>query len=266
MDSAQKRTEHLNPYNELTVRNSKVRCLDPIFQSTFWSRNHQTYRLQFSTNNPFTPNYVTSNLSLSSDPAGMYASRVKGRQILLENPARESKAMKKLEEKRMRKKRDKGKKKLGIIGKREAKEKGIWKFDDAQAKSVPFLLFFFVFLGCVSDHVFFLECQIWFISPSTSFMDGVHVWASWSISWTIQRKWLCNGKSYAEFGKHASQTSESRSSWLYNDRLAHVVLGIIHLLTIENLSPPKQESLSLRSLRNRDPWNWECVQSRNEAW
>lgn len=75
----------------------------------------------------------------------MYASRVKGRQILLENPARESKAMKKLEEKRMRKKRDKGKKKLGIIGKREAKEKGIWKFDDAQAKSVPFLLFFFCF-------------------------------------------------------------------------------------------------------------------------
>lgn len=32
------------------------------------------------------------------------------------------------------------------------------------------------------------------------------------------------------------------------------------------LSPPEQESLSLRSVRNRDPWNWECVQSRDEAW
>jgi ribonuclease P protein subunit POP4 len=69
----------------------------------------------------------------------MYASRVKGRQILLENPARESRAMKQLEEKRMRKRRDKEKKKLGIIGKREAKEKGVWKFDTAQAKFVFFL-------------------------------------------------------------------------------------------------------------------------------
>jgi ribonuclease P protein subunit POP4 len=86
--------------------------------------------------NPFTPTYVTSNLSLSSDPAGMYVSRVKGRQILLENPARESRAMKDLERKRMRKKRDKEKKKLGIIGKREAKEKGVWTFDKVQAKFV----------------------------------------------------------------------------------------------------------------------------------
>ena len=68
----------------------------------------------------------------------MYASRVKGRQILLENPARVSKAMKELEKKRMGRKRDKEKKKLGIIGKREAKEKSVWKFDQAQAKFVFF--------------------------------------------------------------------------------------------------------------------------------
>lgn len=71
----------------------------------------------------------------------MYASRVKGRQILLENPARESRAMKELEEKRMRKRKNKEKKKLGIIGKREAKEKGVWKFDNEQAK---FVFFFFL--------------------------------------------------------------------------------------------------------------------------
>lgn len=64
----------------------------------------------------------------------MYAMRVKGRQILLENPARESRAMKELEEKRMRKRRDKDNKKLGVIGKREAKEKGVWEFDKTQAK------------------------------------------------------------------------------------------------------------------------------------
>lgn len=77
----------------------------------------------------------------------MYASRVKGRQILLENPARESRAMKELEEKRVRKKRDKEKKKRGIIGKREAKEKSVWKFDQAQAKFVLFSL-----AGCIFDH------------------------------------------------------------------------------------------------------------------
>lgn len=78
----------------------------------------------------------------------MYASRVKGRQILLENPARESRAMKELQEKRMRSKRDKEKKKLGIIGRREAKEKGVWKFDEAQAKFV----FFFSLSFSGSDH------------------------------------------------------------------------------------------------------------------
>jgi ribonuclease P protein subunit POP4 len=112
--------------------------------------------LQLSTNlsNPFTPTYVTSNLSLSSDPTGMYVSRVKGRQIPLKNPARESRAMKELEKKRMRKRRDKEKKNLGIIGKREAKEKGVWTFDKAQAKFV--LLFS---CGCIFDHgeILFLE-------------------------------------------------------------------------------------------------------------
>ena len=136
MDSdAQKKTKHLNPYTELTTTNAKVRS-NKIHLS--WRRSQQRYRLQFSTNlsNPFTPTYVTSNLSLSSDPAGMYVSRVKGRQILLENPARESRAIKELEKKQMRKRRDKEKKKQGIIGKREAKEKGVWTFDKAQAKFV----------------------------------------------------------------------------------------------------------------------------------
>jgi len=81
----------------------------------------------------------------------MYASRVKGRQILLENPARESRAMKELEKKRLRKKRDKEKKKLGIIGKREAKQKSIWKFDQAQAKFDLFLPLHHLWMGYMSE-------------------------------------------------------------------------------------------------------------------
>lgn len=118
-------------------------------EMTIFPTSHSTMDSAPKRSNAYTQTYVTSNLSLSSDPAGMYASRVKGRQILLENPARESRAMKKLEEKRMRKRRDKEKKKLGIIGKREAKEKGVWKFDDAQAKFV-----FLIFFECVVDRVF----------------------------------------------------------------------------------------------------------------
>jgi len=81
----------------------------------------------------------------------MYAARVKGRQILLENPARESRAMKELDEKRIRKKRDKEKKKLGIIGKREAKEKNIWKFDEAQARFDLFLPLHHLWMGYMSE-------------------------------------------------------------------------------------------------------------------
>jgi ribonuclease P protein subunit POP4 len=94
----------------------------------------QSEKLRFSSANPFTPTYVASNLSLSSDPMGMYNTRVKGRQILLENPARESRAKKELEAKRAAKKKEKERKKLGVIGKKEAKEKGVWRFDENQAK------------------------------------------------------------------------------------------------------------------------------------
>ncbi len=64
----------------------------------------------------------------------MYNTRVKGRQILLENPSRESRWKKALEEKRSRKKKEKEKKKMGVISKKEAREMGLWRFDKNQAK------------------------------------------------------------------------------------------------------------------------------------
>jgi len=65
---------------------------------------------------------------------GMYNTRVKGRQILLENPPRESRAKKEREAKRAVNKQEKERKNLGIIGKKEAREKGVWNFDESQAK------------------------------------------------------------------------------------------------------------------------------------
>ncbi|KAH9481988.1 Ribonuclease P protein subunit p29 [Psilocybe cubensis] len=82
---------------------------------------------------------------------GMYSTRVQGRQILLENPARESRAKKALEEKRIRRNRQRERKKLGIIGKREAKEKGVWKFEEAQAKFNLFLPLHRLWMGYMSE-------------------------------------------------------------------------------------------------------------------
>ncbi|KAF8153310.1 RNase P/MRP p29 subunit [Crassisporium funariophilum] len=126
-------TETIDPYIELKTQGAK------------------THRLQFNSSNPFTPTWVASNLSQSSDPGGMYASRVKGRNMLLDNPARESKALKALQEKRVRRKAQKERKKLGIVGKREAKEKGVWKFDESQAKFELFLPLHHLWMGYMSE-------------------------------------------------------------------------------------------------------------------
>ncbi|KAF8955707.1 Rof/RNase P-like protein [Flammula alnicola] len=81
----------------------------------------------------------------------MYNSRVKGRQILLENPARDSRAKKELEEKRAARKNERERKKSGIIGKKEAKEKGIWKFDEKQARYELFLPLHALWIGYMSE-------------------------------------------------------------------------------------------------------------------
>ena len=60
----------------------------------------QKERLKLDTTTPFVPNYVKSNLTSSANPAQTYASRVQGRQILLENPARESRAKKERQQNR----------------------------------------------------------------------------------------------------------------------------------------------------------------------
>lgn len=79
---------------------------------------------------------MTSNLTATSDPGSVYANRVQGRQILLENPVRDARKQKEEEDKRQKIRELKKRKKLKVIGKREAKEKGVWKLDKAQAQCV----------------------------------------------------------------------------------------------------------------------------------
>jgi ribonuclease P protein subunit POP4 len=93
-------------------------------------------RVVFKSSAPYIPQYATSNLSATSDPDALYANRVKGRQLLLENPVRKSEKKKEEERKRQQAQESRKRKKLGVIGKREAKEKGVWKLDKSQAEWV----------------------------------------------------------------------------------------------------------------------------------
>jgi ribonuclease P protein subunit POP4 len=99
------------------------------------SRIHiQNQRFKLTSSDPFIPAYIKSTITNSSDPVGIYASRIQGRPILLENPARESKAKKERAEKKARHQLNQDWKGVGVIVKRRAKEKGVWRFDKTQAK------------------------------------------------------------------------------------------------------------------------------------
>ncbi|KAH0833386.1 RNase P subunit p29-like protein [Lanmaoa asiatica] len=86
-------------------------------------------RLKLTTDAPFTPTYVKQALTLSSDPAGTYESRVKDRHVLLENPARESRAKKERVAKEARRQAEKARKKLRPLGRNAAESKGLWKLE-----------------------------------------------------------------------------------------------------------------------------------------
>jgi ribonuclease P protein subunit POP4 len=108
---------------------------DSKFVSLCLTRIGQGARINLNSSTPFIPTYVTSHLQ-TSDPGCMYANRVQGRQIALENPARESRAKKALADKKLRQKAEKERKRKGLLSKREAKEKGVWRLDETQAKWV----------------------------------------------------------------------------------------------------------------------------------
>ena len=55
---------------------------------------------------------------------------------MLENPARESKRKVEEQEKRQRREAHLARKRLGVAGKKEAKERGFWNFDRSQVTCV----------------------------------------------------------------------------------------------------------------------------------
>ncbi|KAF8311042.1 RNase P/MRP, p29 subunit [Clavulina sp. PMI_390] len=93
-------------------------------------------KVTFSSATPFVPTYVQSNTP--SNPAA-YTSRVQDRQILLENPVRESRAKKTRDAQRARQEKDAIRRKAGVMSRREAKRSGAWVFDKNEIKYDTFL-------------------------------------------------------------------------------------------------------------------------------
>jgi len=90
--------------------------------------------VKLNTDAPFTPTYVQSSLTQSGDPQGVYTTRVKNRHIVLENPARTSRAQKERDAKKERRGLEKKKKNPTALGRRSTDAKGLWKLENGAEK------------------------------------------------------------------------------------------------------------------------------------
>ena len=102
--------------NSIVIRTVNM---DPYAESPYNRKGTFT-----GSNAPFTPSYVVSRLSLSSDPTAKYASRVWGRQMLLDKPACENRTKKEMNEKRLRRKKQKESESLELLGRGKLRRRG----------------------------------------------------------------------------------------------------------------------------------------------
>ncbi|KAJ3480942.1 hypothetical protein NLI96_g8000 [Meripilus lineatus] len=122
--------------------------ISDIYCSRFGKKNTDQ-RIRLSNETPFTPTYVKSNLTRTSDPSQIYSNRVQGRQILLDTPERESRARK--ERISRRNEELTSRRKAGVIRKQEVKQKGLWKLSKAETKFDNFLPLHFLWLDYMSE-------------------------------------------------------------------------------------------------------------------
>ncbi|EAU85092.2 hypothetical protein CC1G_08065 [Coprinopsis cinerea okayama7 len=123
----------------------------------------------FSSTAPFTPSYVISSLTQSSDPTSLYNARVKGRQILLENPARESRLKKEEVRKGEVRRRERERRARmggsGMGGKGRREERGLWKAGNLKFASLVPL--HHLWLGYMSELLNLPQPPTSSIRPST---------------------------------------------------------------------------------------------------
>ncbi|KAF6746934.1 Rof/RNase P-like protein [Ephemerocybe angulata] len=111
----------------------------------------QKTTLTLSSTSPFAPSHIISSVTQNSDPTAIYNNRVKGRTMLLENPAKDSRLKKDLERKVQLRKEEKERRKLGIVGRKKRQERGIWKFDRKEIKYAQLLPLHHLWIGYMSE-------------------------------------------------------------------------------------------------------------------
>ncbi|GJE95115.1 Ribonuclease P protein subunit p29 [Phanerochaete sordida] len=108
-------------------------------------------RVKLSSETPFTPEYVKSNLSRSIDGAQVYASRVKGRQILLDQPVRENKLKKERDEKKARRAASRKRSDADVIANTTARRKGLHAGSPTERRFELFVAMHDLWMGYVSE-------------------------------------------------------------------------------------------------------------------
>lgn len=108
-------------------------------------------RVKLASSAPFTPTYVKSAVTQSTNPEQVYASRVRGRQLLLENPVRDSKAKKERELKKARRLADKAKKATSESDRRNVQSREIWKLKPEEIRFSLYLPLHMLWLGYMSE-------------------------------------------------------------------------------------------------------------------
>ncbi|KAI0736974.1 RNase P/MRP, p29 subunit [Fomitopsis betulina] len=108
-------------------------------------------RVKLNSSTPFTPAYVKDHILRSADPAQTYASRVKGRQILLENPAGPSRTKRLREEKSARRLSDKARKAAGASSSRDARYASFWRLQRQETKFHLFLPLHALWMGYMEE-------------------------------------------------------------------------------------------------------------------
>ncbi|KAJ7449295.1 RNase P subunit p29-like protein, partial [Mycena latifolia] len=111
-------------------------------------------KVKLTAADPFTPKYVKDIVAPAYNPAEIYATRVHGRILMLENAAKDSRLKKERDAKKAKVRAAKERKKLGGgLGRRQgtARQLGLWGFDERQANFALFLPLHHLWMGYMSE-------------------------------------------------------------------------------------------------------------------
>ncbi|KZT57639.1 hypothetical protein CALCODRAFT_469457 [Calocera cornea HHB12733] len=107
--------------------------------------------IHLSSSSPFIPQYLEATLPLHPNPTHVYNTRLRGKQIILDNPLRESRSAQLKQERAVKREKEKQRRERGMMGRREAKRLGVWELRKEDAKWSLFLPIHHLWLGYIAE-------------------------------------------------------------------------------------------------------------------